>query len=314
MNTSFWKSFSIISVLILIGMSYMSFKDHVRAEIENRKTTESVLRVESPLPQIVKGVRMDQQYHLAGELLPSDNWDAMERLERELTVNSYWHSSTLIHLKRSRRYFPVIERILAEEGVPNDFKYLAVAESSLENATSPAGAKGIWQIMRPTAKGYGLEVSKTVDERYHLEKSTRAACKLLKDYKKRFGSWTLAAGAYNMGETRMARELKLQKENSYYDLNLGKETSRYVFRILAIKYIFEDPSYFGFFPGDINTHYKLLTDYTAITVDTSITSLADFAHKYGTTYRMLKRYNPWLITDRLAVGPGQQYEIRIPRR
>lgn len=315
-NKISWRAIALSSIFCLIGLSYWSFTDSVKRDLEEKRdlTRKAVTKIESPLPQIVKGIRLDQEYHLAGEYIPRNNWDAMERLDREFMVNSYWHSSTLIHLKRAQRYFPIIEKILREEGVPDDFKYLAVAESSLDNVTSPAGAKGIWQIMRPTAKGYGLEVSKTVDERYHVEKATRAACKLLKDYFKRFGNWTMAAGAYNMGETRMAKEMRLQKESSYYNLNLGRETGRYVFRILAIKYIFQDPSYFGFFPGNINSYYKPLTDYSIISVDKSIPSLAEFAHTYGTTYRMLKRYNPWLITDRLDVGPGQLYKIHIPRK
>jgi len=311
-----WRAIALTSVVCVIVMSYWSFTDSVQRSQEAKRalTRQAVVKIESPLPQIVKGVRMDQEYHIAGEYVPKDNWDAMERLDREFTVNSYWHSSTLIHLKRAQRYFPIIEKILREEGVPDDFKYLAVAESSLDNVTSPAGAKGLWQIMRPTATGYGLEVSKHVDERYHVEKATRAACKLLKDYFNRFGNWTMAAGAYNLGETRMAKEIRLQKESSYYDLNLGRETGRYVFRIVAIKYIFQDPSYFGFFPGNINNYYKPLTDYSIVSVDKTIESLADFAHQYGTTYRMLKRYNPWLITDKLYVAPGKLYKIHIPRK
>ncbi len=265
------------------------------------------------LPQIVRGVDLDRTYSLAGEVIPMDNLDARERLDRELSVNAYWHSSTLLHLKSGPRFFSVMEPILAEYGVPDDFKYLAVAESSLRNVTSPAGAKGVWQFMQAGAKSYGLEVNGEVDERYHLEKATRAASKYLKDLHERFGSWLLAAAAYNMGPTRLARLLEEQRAGSYFDLNINEETSRYVFRIVAIKEIFERPEDFGF-QLDEEDYYPPLNDYGIVRVNKPVANWGEFAERYGTSYRMLKVYNPWLIDSRLSASGNKTYEIKIPKQ
>ena len=219
----------------------------------------------------------------------------------------------MLNLKNARRFFPIIEPILKEEGVPDDFKYIAVAESNFRNVSSQAGAKGFWQFMTPVAKSFGLEINQEVDERYHLEKATRAACKHITKYKKRFGTWTNALGAYNMGETRFAREREIQGMDSYYDMNFGSETERYLFRVLAIKEIMEHPSDFGFYLDDAESLlYTPLTNYKTITVDKSIPSLGSFATEHGTTYRMLKIYNPWLISNKLTISQGNSYEIKIP--
>jgi len=265
------------------------------------------------LPQTIQSVRLDKSFDFAGEPLPMDNFDVRERLDRELSVNAYWHSSTLLNLKSSTRYFPVIEKILKENGVPDDFKYLAVAESSLRNARSPAGAKGFWQFMKNTGAAYGLEINSEVDERFHLEKATRAACQYLKDYKEKYGSWTLAAAAYNMGGTRLSKELKAQGSDSYYDLNLNEETNRYIFRIVAIKEVLSHPQSFGFYL-DNDDFFEPLNDYQTIKVEGSIERLADFAAKYGVSYRMLKVYNPWLISSKLTNPKGKTYEIRLPKK
>lgn len=264
------------------------------------------------LPQIVKGIDLDKTYTFAGERVPvTNNFDVRERLDRELMVNSYWHSSTSLNIKLAYRYFPVISPILKEYGVPDDFKYLAVAESNLRHATSPAGAKGIWQFMPASARYYGLEMNREVDERYHVEKLTHAACKYLLHLKERFGSWTNAAAAYNMGETRMARELEQQRTDNYYDMNLNPETSRYVFRIVAIKEILGDPQRFGFYL-DEDDGYPPLENYRTVEVTETIANLGEFAESQGTTYRMLKVYNPWLISHRLTVSSGNAYLIKIP--
>lgn len=241
-----------------------------------------------------------------------DNFDARERLDRELTENSYRHGKNMLNLKKARRYFPMIERILAENGVPDDFKYVAVAESDLSNAVSPAGARGFWQFMRPTAKDYGMEVSATVDERYNLEMATRAACKHILKLKKMMGSWTLAAAAYNVGQTRLKREVAAQRATTFYDLNLNKETSRYLFRLIAFKEIMKAPEDFGFNLG--TEGYLPLDDYAVVEVNKTIPNLGDFAQKYGTSYRMLKLYNPWLISTSLANKSGKQYFIKIPQK
>jgi membrane-bound lytic murein transglycosylase D len=251
-------------------------------------------------------------YWFAGERLPVENFDVRERLERELILNAYRHSSTILNLKNSARFFPVIEKILKENGIPDDFKYVAVAESDFRNATSSAGAKGIWQFMEGTAGDYGLEVSDDVDERLHLEKSTRAACQYLKKYKERFGSWTLTAAAYNMGAKGLSNEMSNQKFDNFYDLNLNDETNRYIFRIVAIKEILEHPEKYGF---DIRKEqlYPTLDNFALVTVDTSIASLGDFAKQFGISYRMLKLYNPWLRDWKLSNPKRKTYDIKIPK-
>jgi hypothetical protein len=226
-------------------------------------------------------------------------------------VNTYWHSSTLLNIKNTYKFFPVIERILAENGIPDDFKYLAVAESNLRNETSPAGAKGFWQFMKNTGEYYGLEINSEVDERFHLEKATQAACKYLLDYKKRFGTWTLSAAAYNMGGTRLASSIKSQRAEQFYDLNLSEETNRYVFRLVAIKEILRNPQDFGFYIEPEDT-YQPLNNYQTVEVNGSVTNWGDFAIEHGTTYRMIKVFNPWLLDAKLTNSSKKTYEIRIP--
>ncbi len=264
------------------------------------------------LPQMIKSVPMKESYDLAGEALPLDKMDVRERLDRELSVNSYWHSTTLLHIKAARKHFAAIEPILAEKGVPDDFKYLAVAESSLRNVTSPAGAKGFWQFLKTTGREYGLQVSTDVDERYHLEKSTAAAAEYLLYLKERFGTWTLAAAAYNGGETKIARLLKEQRARTYYELNLTEETMRYVFRIVAIKEIMSEPEKYGFDLGE-----KVAEDdqeFYELEVNTTVANWGDFAREYGTDYRTLKYYNPWLLTSKLDNASGKVYKIKIPKK
>lgn len=260
----------------------------------------------------IKTIDLNKDYNFAGESVPKDNFDALERLERELLVNAYWHSNTLMMVKKAKRYFPAIEKILKEQGVPDDIKYLAAAESSFNNATSPSGAKGIWQFMESTGKEYGMEINNEVDERNHFEKSTIAACKMLTRLKDKFGSWTLAAAAYNMGGNGLAREMDNQRASTYYDLNLSNETLRYVLRLIAIKEIFEDPARYGFATDD-GPLYKPLDNYYELSVDTTISNLGDFANKYNTSYRMLKVYNPWLVSYSLTNKDKKQYLIRIPK-
>ena len=255
---------------------------------------------------------LDKNFEFCGESLPMDNFDVRERLDRELTVNTYWHSSTILSIKSTMRFFPTMERILKEEGVPTDLKYIAVAESALRNAVSPAGAKGIWQFMKGTGNEYGLEINSEIDERYHLEKSTRAAAKYLKSLRNRFGSWANAAAAYNMGGGNMNKHLREQQAESYFDLNLNEETSRYYFRLVAIKNILENPRAFGFYL-DKEDYYKALDDYRVVEVDSSVENWGAFAAEQGISYRILKVYNPWLIDSKLTNRSGKTYEIRVPR-
>ena len=304
---------SALSILALLALALVIFSSTDHSDAVSTPVSSSINVDADRLPQIIKSVSLDKAYSIAGEAVPTENFDVLERFERELLVNSYWHSSTVLNLKNAKRYFPMIEPILAEKGVPDDFKYVAVIESNLRNETSPAGAKGIWQFMPAVAKGYGLEISKEVDERYHLEKSTYAACELILDYHRRFGTWTNAIGAYNMGETRFARERERQQMNSYYDMNFGAETSRYLFRVLALKEIMERPEDFGFYIEESDQMYQPLRDCIILKVDQTIPNLGNFAKENGTTYRMLKIYNPWLISSRLTVASGKTYQIKIPK-
>ncbi len=246
----------------------------------------------------------------AGEHVPIKQTDIRERFDRELLVNTYWQSQTMLFFKRANRWFPVIEPILQANGVPSDFKYLALIESGFMNVVSPAGATGFWQILSGTGRELGLEVNNQVDERYHVEKATLAACKYLLNAKDRFGSWTLAAAAYNIGNARLSRILETQRVNDYYDLHLNEETSRYVFRILAVKTIFSDPTAAGFHfrPEDLYQPYQYFT----LEVDTTITDLVAFALNYNTTYKELRILNPWLRDYELPNRSRKKYQIKIP--
>ena len=249
---------------------------------------------------------------LADELVPVSDPDVKERIDREFLVNTYWQSNGFLMFKRAHKYFPIIEKILAEEGVPDDFKYLAVIESGLTNAVSPAGARGFWQIMKTTGREYGLEINGNVDERYHLEKATRVACKYLKKAKAKLGSWTLAAAAYNAGMTGMSKRLAKQKVTTYYDLLLGSETSRYVPRIVAVKYIMMQPHQFGYNFSDNDLYAPIPT--RTISITKPILNMADFAQKYGINYKILKLHNPWLREGHLNNKSGRLYEIEIPQK
>jgi membrane-bound lytic murein transglycosylase D len=258
----------------------------------------------------VYALKIPTSIHFSGEEVPIDQPDIRERLDKEMLVNTYWQSNMMLLIKRANKYFPTIEKILEEEGVPDDFKYLAVIESALENVRSPKGAKGFWQLMPGTAKEYGLEVNDNVDERYHLEKSTRIACVYLKKAKERLGSWTLAAASYNRGMYGTDRLLDKQLAESYYDLLLNSETSRYVFRIIAVKEIMSNPQQYGFIFEESDLYLPIPE--RKIGLDTAITNLAQFAKEQNINYKVLKIHNPWLIENHLNNKSRKYYEIAIP--
>ena len=246
----------------------------------------------------------------AGERVPLELVDVRESLDRELAVAANWHSHIILIIKRANRYFPLIEPILKEEGLPEDFKYLAVAESSLqETAVSPSGAAGLWQFLEATAKDYDLLITEEIDERYHLEKSTRAACRYLKRIKDQVGSWTMAAAAYNAGQNAVSRLMERQWQSSYYDMLFASETARYVFRILALRELIEHPSRYGFAikPKEL---YPVIPTHT-VQIDTAVTDLAVLANGLGTNYKLLKWLNPWLRTNTLTPEPNQSFSLRI---
>lgn len=250
------------------------------------------------------------QMDFAGEQVPTYMADVQERLDKEMVTNMNYHTNTTLVIKRANKVFPIMEPILAKYGVPDDFKYLAVIESSLVNAVSPAGARGVWQFMSSTAKEKGMEVNEQVDERYHLEKSTEAACKYLIAAKEKFGSWTLAAATYNGGMGGIKTKMEEQQVDNYYDLLLTEETSRYVFRILALKEIMKNADKYGFSIPKEALYYQIPTK--KIVVDSSITSLAAFAKSQGVNYKILKLHNPWLRDKVLLNTTGKKYEIEIP--
>jgi len=258
----------------------------------------------------VFALKLPEIIDFAGEVVPIEFPDIKERFDKELLVNTYWQSNMLLLLKRANKYFPLIEKILEEEGIPDDFKYLAVIESALENARSPKGAKGFWQIMPNTGREYGLEVNANVDERYHIEKSTRVASSFLIKAKKRLGSWTLAAASYNRGMSGISRLLKKQLADNYYDLLLNNETSRYIFRILAVKEIMSHPDRYGFVfsKEDLYTPIPL----RKIGLDTAIGNLAAFSKAQKINYKILKTHNKWLIENHLNNRSRKFYEISIP--
>ncbi len=260
----------------------------------------------------ISSIDIPGDLNFAGEVVPQDDPEIMERIDREFLVNTYWQSNALLLMKRAHKYFPVIEPILAKNGIPDDFKYLAVAESGLTNVVSPAGATGFWQIMRETGREYGLEINGNVDERYHLEKSTEVACRYLNRWKDRYGSWTLTAAAYNAGPGAINKFMGIQQVDDYYDLLLGDETGRYVFRIMAIKEILSNPEKYGFHIEQEDL-YQAVPTFT-VEVDTPVASFADFAQDYEINYKILKRHNPWLREPHLNNGSRKKYGIEIPNK
>lgn len=247
----------------------------------------------------------------AGEKVPLEYFDVYEALDRELLSNTFFHSQTLRMIKMANRYFPIIEPILEAEGIPDDFKYLAIAESNLTNAVSPAGAVGFWQLMKGTGQDYGLEINSEVDERYHLEKSTAVACRYIRESYENYLNWTMAAASYNAGRRGIDRQVDRQKEDDYYNLLLNEETGRYIFRILAFKLILEDPSAYGFHLSKQDLYQPV--PYDVVLVDGPVTDFADFAKEHGTNYKMLKFLNPWLRDNNLTNSRQLTYEIRVPR-
>ena len=260
----------------------------------------------------ISAIDIPEDLNFAGEVVPQQDPEVMERVDREFLVNTYWQSNALLLMKRANKYFPIIEPILAKNGVPDDFKYLAVAESGLQNVVSPAGATGFWQILKTTGREYGLEVNDNVDERYHVEKSTQVACDYLKKWKERFGTWTLTAAAYNAGPAGIQKYMRIQKVSDYYDLLLGEETGRYVFRILAIKEILSHPEKYGFEVEGDDLYKKVPT--FSVEVDTVVNSWADFASLYEINYKILKRHNPWLREPHLNNSSRKKYVVEIPNK
>ncbi|NAS30291.1 transglycosylase SLT domain-containing protein [Flavobacteriaceae bacterium R38] len=300
------------SGLLLLGVLFVASTLINAVQLLDEKETQETVEQEVVEEYGVHALEIPEELSFAGEEVPLDNPDIRERLDRELLVNTYWQSNALLLIKRSKKFFPIIEPILKENGIPDDFKYLAVAESGLQNVISPARATGYWQILKATAKQYGLEVNNNVDERYHLKKSTEAACKYLNDAKKKFGSWSLAAAAYNTGRGNLIKQQDRQKVSNYYDLLLGEETGRYVFRILAIKEIISNPEKYGF-QLDEEDYYTAIPTFE-VEIDQPVADFADFAKEYEINYKILKIHNPWLREAFLNNASHKKYQIEIPEK
>lgn len=296
-------SMGLIVLALLVGYFFLKPTNASKNEdVASQISYQSTLNASPYIPDNLQ---------FADENIPIATYWVRENLDKELIIASYQHSTTMLSLKRSKRFFPMIEKILAEESVPLDFKYLCVAESNLQNVISPAKATGYWQFLESTGKHYGLEINNEVDERYHLEKSTRAACQYLKESKQRLGSWTLAAAAYNMGETNLKKNIELQQTNQYWELLLNQETARYLYRIIAYKLIFENPTRYYFSLEANDYYYPIPCD--EVNVDTTIADLYLFANKQNITYRELKEHNPWLRNSSLTVK-HKKYLLKIPQK
>ncbi len=266
--------------------------------------TENERRISSP--------PIPEELVFCGERVPLEDFDIYERIDREFLVNTYWHSATLLYLKRANRWFPVIEPILKRNGIPQDFKYMSVAESGVMNSVSPDGATGFWQLMESAAKKYGLEINAEVDERYDVEKSTQAACDYLKEAYAKFGNWTLAAASYNMGLDGVEKQIARQKTKNYYNLLLNDETFRFIARIVTLKEIFKDPKKYGFYFSNDDLYSEIETN--DVKVNYPIKDLADFAKSHGINYKILKLFNPWLRDNFLKNKSRKTYFIKIPNR
>lgn len=304
---------SVSALVILFGyITYNELKVRPRQNPDNI-SDEGVANPEYALEDIpFSAVSFDlpSSASFAGETVPMSIPDVKERLDKEIQINTYLHSNTIFLIKRAGRWLPQIQQILRDNGIPDDFKFLPLIESNLLNVVSPKDAVGFWQILKTSGKELGLEINNEVDERYDPIKATWAACRYLKKAHARFGNWTLVAASYNRGISGIQRAIEGQQVQSYYDLYLNDETSRYVFRILAIKEIINNPAKYGF---KINPRHLYAEEQVGyVEVDETIRDLVSFAKDHHTNYKLLKSHNPWLRDDKLTVKKGKKYRIAIP--
>lgn len=294
--------FSIVAVT-LITFVCATDKDSAVFGADNKNATE-------PHIPAIYSPKIPETMDFCGENVPLDKYYVRESLDREMIVNTYGHTSMLLYFKRAHRYFPIIEPILKKNGVPDDFKYLCVIESGLTNATSPAKAQGFWQFMKATGQKYGLEVTEEIDMRNNLEAATEAACQFLKALRRNLGSWTAAAAAYNCGEAGLSKNMEKQSIASYYDTRLNSETSRYIYRILAVKQIMQHPQDYGFFLRPVDL-YPTLPTRTA-TLSGHDVDIYAFAKENGCSYKVFRELNPWITTEKLTNKAGKSYSVKLP--
>jgi membrane-bound lytic murein transglycosylase D len=305
------RLFTILIATLAVGIVlviYLFTERKEKKEEIQEPVTEEMVFVEGM--NYAMPVVLPDTADFAGESVPMDIYYVKEQFDREMTVNTYWHSATLLILKRAARWLPVIEPILAKNGIPDDFKYVAMIESGLMNVVSPSGAAGYWQFLEKTGKEYGLVINRELDERYHVVKATEAACQYLKKSYLKFGNWTLVAASYNAGPNRIDDVMGEQMTRNFYEMYLNEETSRYIFRILAMKFIYTDPIRYGFKLEKGDLYDPLLTK--PLVVTESISDLPAFARQHKTSYRMLKELNPWLRSDKLSVKRGEEFTISLP--
>lgn len=297
-----FTAFVLTSSAIIILFVALSFKGFGRSPEAGNQLFDTLYTI--------KSFRLPDTVTFAGERIPLENFDTRESLEREILTSAYRHSSTILIIKRANRYLPMIEKILKKNNIPDDFKYLAAAESEYSNIISPAGATGFWQIMPETGKEQGMEINTIVDERYDVEKSTQFACDFFQKSYEKYGNWTLAAASYNGGRAGLDEQIEIQNQHNYYDLLLNEETARYIFRAVAYKLVISDPVAFGFNINEADLYPEL--KYYEVKVDTAVTSFSLFAEKFGTNYKILKFLNPWLRKPFLTPRPNKEYSVKIP--
>ena len=302
MKKKYFYLLGIVFCLIAIGQLFI-FSSYLKSE-------DALHQQHFNMKYGIFAIVQPEDLNFANEELPIYSSEIWERMDKELLKNTYWQSNTMLYFKKANKYFPIIEPILREYNIPEDFKYLAVIESGLDNVVSPAGAAGFWQLLKSTAREYGLEVNYAIDERYNLEKATVVACKYLQEAYDQFGSWTMAAASYNMGKNGAKRKIKHQLSNNYYNLYLNSETARYVFRIIAIIEIMQNPKKYGFMFRDKDLY--TMPNFKIVDVDSTIVSLADFAQIHGVNYKILKQFNPWLRVSSLPDKSRRRYLLKIP--
>ena len=297
------QSFILLTLIIFLSSFIFSI-------IESDDSKNNILELNQNLSITPPSTPVDISF--CDEIMPIKQKNLKERLDREILINTYWHSQTILFIKKANKYFSVIEPILKRKGLPNDLKYLALAESGLSNIISPSGATGFWQIMKATGKERGLEINSEVDERYHLEKSTNAASNYLLEAYERFNSWTLAAASYNMGMSGLEKQMEQQKVNNYYDLLLNTETARYIFRIAAIKEILENQKKYGFYLKEHDLYKP--EKYIEVKLDSSVSNLANYSLELEINYKDLKELNPWLRKPYLKNINKNSYIIKVPKK
>lgn len=309
MKKNWNKSLNIIAIMlslsaISIGIFIMAKDAPKNSEIQYRELIRANYQTFSaPFPN---------KLSFCGEDVPIDNIFVREALDREITIIMYNHSKTYLILKRAERYFPIIEPILKKNNIPDDIKYLAVAESALENVVSPAKAEGVWQFLEPTAKEYGLDIFEGWDERYDLEKSTIAACKYLSDKKKSFGDWALTCASYNSGERGLRRRMVEQDCNNYWELFTNTETSRYIYRIMAYKLIMENPQQYGYYFRKLDTYQPI--PLRELIIDSSVNDLYAFAKHINIPYRHFRTLNPVIRESKIVNKKNRQLRLYIPMK